>query len=500
VNPSNEHSAPHEVGSIDWVARISRHELAALSVTLSKVQGVLGDRNSSFADLTEEIVKDAGLTSKLLKIANSPLYAVSADPVTTVSRATSLMGFDAIRNICITSRLLEATTTNPTLPDTIKQRLLKLSAIALHSAVQARALIDNSVADHVREEVFIAALLKNIGEIAFWCVDCPEALELDRRLEGAAVDDHQRVVSDMLGIDFQHLGLGLANEWGLGGLVVDALQGNHRMEPTQRVVDVACKVAEAAAAHGWSSDQLKAQAPAAAQLMRKSDAEALKRLIAAGKEAERIARDYGVGRLGAEIAKTLAHESVSVPIDTPDPAPALTVNLPNDSVQLEALKELGALMAGPANLNQIISTAMEGIHRGIGLDRTITALLSPDRKSLSTRLSLGHDNAQWGPTFRLELRSETGLLDDCVLNRRAHRVSDLEDDTSRTSAGALGKFCPQGDFMIAPIVVADRCIGVLYSDRATQQTPINQSEFASFCHFAQQMGMCITNMSKKTKP
>ncbi|MBP9035320.1 MAG: HDOD domain-containing protein, partial [Pseudomonadales bacterium] len=73
-----------------WVARINRTELATLNATVQGVQRVIGDRRSSFAQLSEVLLRDAALSARLLKVANSPAYGVSAEPVTTVTRAATL--------------------------------------------------------------------------------------------------------------------------------------------------------------------------------------------------------------------------------------------------------------------------------------------------------------------------------------------------------------------------------------------------------------------------
>ena len=42
-----------------WVARINRTELATLNATVQGVQRVIGDRRSSFAQLSEVLLRDA---------------------------------------------------------------------------------------------------------------------------------------------------------------------------------------------------------------------------------------------------------------------------------------------------------------------------------------------------------------------------------------------------------------------------------------------------------
>ena len=91
----------HETRTVeDWITRINQRELAALAAIVQRVQSLVGDEDSSAAQLSEVLRLDPSLSSKILRIANSPTYLVSPDPVTTLTRATTLIGFDAIANIC----------------------------------------------------------------------------------------------------------------------------------------------------------------------------------------------------------------------------------------------------------------------------------------------------------------------------------------------------------------------------------------------------------------
>ena len=74
-----------------WVARINHSALGTLGATVRELQRVIGDQRSSFAQLSEVVQRDAALSARLLKIANSPAYVVSAELVTTVARAATLL-------------------------------------------------------------------------------------------------------------------------------------------------------------------------------------------------------------------------------------------------------------------------------------------------------------------------------------------------------------------------------------------------------------------------
>ena len=142
----------HETRTVeDWITRINQRELAALAAIVQRVQSLVCDEDSSAAQLSEVLRLDPSLSSKILRIANSPTYLVSPDPVTTLTRATTLIGFDAIANICITNRLLETLLARKELSRSVVERVLDRTAASLHAAVQARVMISNA-SSREREE------------------------------------------------------------------------------------------------------------------------------------------------------------------------------------------------------------------------------------------------------------------------------------------------------------------------------------------------------------
>lgn len=72
---------------------------------LPQILEVLNDEDASLRSLARMVAQDPQLTGDLLRAANSPLYRVSAQPVESVDRATSLLGTQGIRML-VASRLL----------------------------------------------------------------------------------------------------------------------------------------------------------------------------------------------------------------------------------------------------------------------------------------------------------------------------------------------------------------------------------------------------------
>jgi len=48
------------------------------------------------------------MTARLLRVANSPMYNLSGRAISTVSRAVVMLGFDAVRSLCLSIAVVEA--------------------------------------------------------------------------------------------------------------------------------------------------------------------------------------------------------------------------------------------------------------------------------------------------------------------------------------------------------------------------------------------------------
>ncbi len=88
--------------------------------------------------LAEIILKDAALTQKVLRIANSAYNNPSSDnEITTISRAVVQLGFRGIKAISLSVMLIDTL-----LKKDSQQRMMQWLARGFHSAVQAQNLIN----------------------------------------------------------------------------------------------------------------------------------------------------------------------------------------------------------------------------------------------------------------------------------------------------------------------------------------------------------------------
>jgi HD-like signal output (HDOD) protein len=72
---------------------------------LPKLLSTVNDPQAAMIEISRIIAQDPALTGNLLRIANSPMYRVSSQPIESIDRAVTLVGVQGIRSIIATALL-----------------------------------------------------------------------------------------------------------------------------------------------------------------------------------------------------------------------------------------------------------------------------------------------------------------------------------------------------------------------------------------------------------
>src|SRR5688500_18883293 len=78
-----------------------------LSATISDINRVVALDTHSARQLTQVILRDVSLTTKLLQVVNSATYGQYRGRIRTVSKAVLILGFEAVRNAAMSLMMLE---------------------------------------------------------------------------------------------------------------------------------------------------------------------------------------------------------------------------------------------------------------------------------------------------------------------------------------------------------------------------------------------------------
>lgn len=187
--------------------RLNLEELPAISAHVQELIRLTNSQRSTANDLTVSILKDYSLTNKILQVANSAYYARGL-PIGSISRAVTVIGFAAIREIALTMALLE---------DFVKsaadrERISKLLTQSYLSAMQVKILCQNLEFGEAAEDAFICGLLHYLGKIIV-LIYMPELYaEIETRIAGG-FSEEAAAKGILDNLSFQQVGEVIAHHW-----------------------------------------------------------------------------------------------------------------------------------------------------------------------------------------------------------------------------------------------------------------------------------------------
>ncbi|MBL1217019.1 MAG: HDOD domain-containing protein [Planctomycetes bacterium] len=147
----------------DVIAQVrSTDKLPSLPGVAVKILRVTNDPNAGLDDLAQVIIEDPALVARLLKVVNSPLFGV-ARQVTSISKATALLGMRSVKSLALSFSLVDLIRKNS--DDDFKFDFEGYWRRSLTTAVAGRKIAE-LVAPAEKEEAFVAGLLSDIGIMA----------------------------------------------------------------------------------------------------------------------------------------------------------------------------------------------------------------------------------------------------------------------------------------------------------------------------------------------
>ncbi|MBK1718227.1 HDOD domain-containing protein [Thiocystis violacea] len=484
----------------EWLETIRCQKMPIFDQTVHRIIAIAEDDRAPVSALAGVILQDASMTTRMLRLANSIFYNPSSTPISTVTRAVILLGFDSVRDMCLTLALVDNL-----VEGVAKERLERELARALHAATQARALA-NAHGDKSPEEVFIATLLYRVGELAFWCFGNEQCDRIEQLLQqpGMTPEEAQERV---LGFRLSRLSRRLIHEWHLTTLLQEAIDYPARQDPRIQSVMLGQRIARCAEEQGWRSEAMEALIQKAAKLTDLSETEAKALIHERAQAAAMMACDCGATVAAALIPQPSNPRGTPAEAAAMEPPPEDVASPPADAyprpdpkLQSRILRELASIIeSDQCDFNVIMELVLEGLYRGLGMDRVVFALTTPDKQVIKAKCGLGVDEEALPQRFffrRPAMGSD--ILFQTLDSGRPYLVTlrEREDNPGLVPEGLTG-LIGMAPFMVAPIIVNQQRIGIFLGDRGLSQRPLDPTCYEAFKHFVHQANLGLTQASKR---
>jgi HD-like signal output (HDOD) protein len=455
-----------------------------LSTTISDINQVVASDTHSTRQLTQVILHDASLTTKLLQVVNSAIYGQYHGRIRTVSKAVMILGCDEVRNTAMALTMLEFSRGRP------QEKSLQDELIgAFFAGVIAKALCQR-IGMPNNEEAVMCTLFQSLGRLLVIFFLYEENLQIRKLMETGISEEH--AAERVLGISYRDLGVGIARHWNFPDRLIEGMQNL----PPRDVAAPKSEIEKLRIAANLANDlyttalrTTPANKAAALQALSKRYSAAIQLkpddLMAV---IEQGLKD--VGERSATLDLPAAHSPILKTIrswaggaaapaveDTPtdplmeeigalDAQEEEAAAKPNAQQMLSAgIRDVTEALTSEFALNDILQMVLETMYRGMGFSRTMIFIRDPKLNAMRARFGFGADIDRIIPqcsfplafapdAFHVSLEKGVDIV---IENTQAPNIAQRIPDWHRRVINAKS-------FLLLPVMLKTHAIGLLYAD------------------------------------
>lgn len=203
----------------DIFININKNEsFLSFSAQIRDINQILKVKYSSASDIADVILKDAALTTKLLKLVNSSFYGqFSNKGIATISEAMIILGTEEIKLAAASLKIYEL------MQDIANIRILKEKALRAFQ----RSIIAHQIAvyENIKdaEMIQIIAMLYDFGEYLVARFAPGVFINIEILLDDTSLTKEQ-ASKNIIGISYSELGRFIASRWNLPQSIISAMK------------------------------------------------------------------------------------------------------------------------------------------------------------------------------------------------------------------------------------------------------------------------------------
>lgn len=478
-------------GTVEFLLRRMQRQsdFPVLSESIRTLNRLAQSEREDISRLASVTSRDFALTNKILKVVNSAYYSRFAGKIGTVSRAIVILGVKTIRSVAASLIFFEHLH-NKAQAGKLRNEI----AAAIFSATLARQLAEAEENDLI-EETFLAGMLHNLGRILVTFYLPEESGEIQRLTEQEAVPQEQ-AEKKVLGLSFEQVGIAVAKQWNFpedisrGMLRVDPAAPGDLSNSERKMRLLAGFANDAAQVIGNTTPEDELAVKALLRRYRSSLAISEQRFGELVEIASREFREFsssfvseGSGSEFLQRLSALEASSSELEGETADAAiqdlqdggkgelaPAdIRRGVPSpdaEAILTKGLQEATVLMLGEKiDLNQLFNVVLETIYRAMAFQRVVLCLQDANRREYVARLGFGAGIDEFMAAFRFSAQAGSDVFHAALKNGVDLYIADSREQKILESIPAwYRKISKAGSFLLFPLVVEQRPLGLIYSD------------------------------------
>lgn len=467
-----------------WTELLAKKELPAITSIASTLEKFANDDISSIPQLSRAILHDQALSSCLLKVVNTTQHT-AINKISTVSRAAIVLGIQSVKNICLTSKILDALLKSKNLLPAIYERLLMLMANAFHAGLLARMMLPDHHED-TKEEVYLAAMLYHIGETAFWSSGTAVGELLIRQAGTLPPAEFQQYCRDETGVSFTELSAALARRWNLGELLVKALDEPENRTREMQTISLANRLSAAIHSPPANKADFNKLLHEIALLMKIEPRQLKERIKTTRQQALTMLQSYGADVLKSHIRR-LPTDKDFVEFT------AFTEPVHRDSAILQLIQQLQQLTMRQSNINELLSVFLQQVAAIFDVDSCAFWILSTDKNRLESRSAYDSAGNQHTDRRLINIALGQNAFAVVVNNAQPLLIHDAKQPPLRSYLDEQTEnLLQRGTMALAAVKIHDKVIGIISAQRLANRPALHDDDYRKFCFICDHFNMCLS--------
>ncbi|MFZ6654403.1 HDOD domain-containing protein [Undibacterium sp. TJN19] len=458
--------------------------LPTLGVSITKVVEITSSGEDPVAKLAHFVLADVALTQKILRLSNTIHYRTSAGvPVTTISRAIFLLGFNTIKTSAMAMLLVDCFK-DKSHASSVRRELIQ----ALCASIVGREMAQRSRFQD-GEEAAVAALFKNVGKILVASFDHPLYTRIQAMLATGKTSSHEASAT-LLGCSYERFGEMALQEWKIPDTIIQSLAPL----PAGELKKVSSR--------GDWLKQVASFSDALASLIMTSSGTSLSEkckplLLRYGKalELDQALLDEMLVKVESETQQLAKSMDIAMSDIRTDEGASTVNGLPDElllktydagemqnneryasgkpmharDLLLAGVQDVTQMLASESfRLNDLILLVLETLYSSMGFRFATVCLRDLQSARYVARLAIGENYSEIQKNFAFPGKPDQNLFHLAMTNNVDLMISDASVPKIQNLLPEWHKkLMPDArSFIILPLVIQKKALGLFYADRA----------------------------------
>ncbi len=461
---SLEAISPEKTLGLLWDRVKQQGDLPGFTHAITAILGAMRGEDDQGFNMTQTVLSDPALTQKVLRLANSAMYAAFGQSIGTVSKAVIVLGTETIGHLALGLKLIDELSAAS--PDSANAYLeMEKAVLAGHVARQVAASANYRDA----EEAVVCSMLHTLGRmmVVFYL---PErwnlVLECKQREVNAQTEDEATI--QVLGLSLEEIGRATAGRWGLPKGLLESMQ--HTPPSSEPLTGSkwlsALSTMSSACADAMCDDEEAGNAQIAELAanyagMLGVSSEAVMGAVEGAKQAS--SSDLTAVHQ-AKRARTEKRSTVSANVD---PRPALL------KILADGVSDMRDAVSS-ATPSQMIAMALETIYQGLDLRRAIAFLHQHKEAQYSAKMCFGAGVQALLPSLLFDDIYHPDVFKTALSNDKLIFIENAKnpDFAQKLPHWFQSTLAPVESFVILPLTLNRHPTAFIYGDWGKQAPTI----------------------------